>query len=155
MATPSAQETIKVQRTVTDLDTFDDVTLVNTSTFNPVQGDHFIKNALERLGNDHSKLMDVINDGLRAEAMRELRQKPDGWMAEDEEGNTSTFTGTPADTSKVNALVLTLAKTVFGYAKDLSADAKRAAKSAAMGMIKGNDAIKNGLKASAALGSGK
>jgi hypothetical protein len=153
MATPSPVEDIKVQRTVTDLDTFEDVTLVNTGKFSPVSGNDFIKVALERLGNDHVKLAAVINDGLRAEEMRVLRSKTDGWMAEDEEGNLTAFSGTPADTMKVNALVLTLAKTVFGYEKSLSLEAKKAAKASAMGMIKSNDAIKNGLKQSAALGS--
>jgi hypothetical protein len=56
-----------------------------------------------------------------------------------------------ADITKVNALVLTLAKTVFGYSKDLDKTAKAKSKTAAMDMIKGNAAIKSGLAASAAL----
>jgi len=150
MATPSTQETIRVQRTVTDLDTFEDVTLVNTATFTPVAGDKFMHDALARLGNDNRKLCDVINDGLRAEAMRDLREVKDGWKQEDEDGTLSDFSGTPADTKVVNQLVLTLAKTIFGYSKDLAAAAKKAAKESAMSMIKSNDAMKAGLKNSAA-----
>lgn len=144
------KESIRVQKTVTDLDTFEDVTLVNTADFAPVAGDHFMKDALERLGNDHAKLRDVINDGLRAEAMRDLRDQKDGWKAEDEDGTLSDFSGTPADTKVVNQLVLTLAKTIFGYSKDLAAPAKKAAKESAMSMIKTTDAMKAGLKNSAA-----
>jgi hypothetical protein len=152
MATSPAnlKESIRVQKTVTDLDTFEDVTLVNTADFAPIAGEHFVKDALERLGNDHAKLRDVINDGLRAEAMRDLREQKDGWKAEDEDGTLSDFTGTPADTKVVNQLVLTLAKTIFGYSKDLAAAAKKAAKESAMSMIKSNDAMKAGLKNSAA-----
>lgn len=144
------QESIRVQRTVTDLDTFENVTVVNIGTFNPVAGDHFMKDALERLGNDHSKLRDVINDGLRAEAMRELGSHTDGWQIEDEDDELKPFSGTMADKKVVNQLVLTLAKTIFGYSKDLAAAAKKAAKESAMSMIKSNDAMKAGLKNSAA-----
>jgi hypothetical protein len=58
------------------------------------------------------------------------------------------YTGTPADPKTVNQLVLTLAKTVFGYSKDAKIEAKRAAKDKAAAMIKGNDEIRAGLKAS-------
>ncbi len=150
--TQNGTEPLEVQRTITDLETFEEVTLINQGPFCPVSGDHFMKDALERLGNDHAKLKDVINDGLRAEAMRELRARTDGWMLKTEDGEIVPFAGIPADTMKVNALVLTLAKTVFSYSKDLSPEAKKASKASAMAMIKSNDAIKNGLKQSAALG---
>lgn len=148
MATASPNETLRVQKTVTNLDDFADVTLVKTGTFTPAND---AAEALSRVGGDSAKFLTLVNEGLRAEAQRTLRDASGGWQQEDEEGNLSAFSGTPADSTKVNALVLTLAKTVFGYSKELTPEQKKAAKSSAMDMIKGNDAIKSGLKTSAAM----
>lgn len=145
--TPTTTEQLKIQKSMLDLDTFEDVLLVKTGTFIPAKDQH---EALHRVGNDSAKFLEVINDGLRTEAQRALRESNEGWMAEDEDGKTEPFTGIPADRAKVNALVLNMAKTVFGYEKSLSADAKKAAKEQAMTLIKGNDVIKNGLKTSSA-----
>lgn len=146
---PSAAEQLKVQKGIFDLDTFEEVTVQVSGSFHPVSS---TQEALQRVGNDSAKFLELVNEGLRAEAQRELRQSITGWKLLDEDGQPSgEFTGTIADVKAVNALVLTLAKTVFGYSKDLSADAKAQAKANAMGMIKNTAAIRDGLKKSAAL----
>lgn len=148
MATPAnPTKVLRTTKSITDLNTFEDVLLVKTGNFaEPLS----TQEALERLGNDNTKFLAAITEGMRVMAMRELNSSPDGWMQEDEEGNKTPFTGTEADTTKVNALVLTMAKTVFGYSKDATPEAKKASKESAMNFIKSNDAIKAGLKASAA-----
>lgn len=138
----------KVQRTVFDLDSFEEVLLVKEFDYAPVTS---IEEAMAKLGNNAAKLLEVINDGLRGEVRNQVADDPTGWHTFDDEGEMNgDFTGTIADQKAVNTLVLTLAKTVFGFSKDLDKDAKKASKSAAMEMIKTNPAIKDGLKRSAA-----
>lgn len=148
--TPTASEakTIPLQSTVFNLDTMEDVLLFKEVSFAPVTS---TKEALERLGNDAAKFLAVINEGLESETRRAAKGDSSiPWLTEDEEGNRSEFVGTPADSKAVNSLVLTLAKTIFGYSKDADADKKRAAKQNAFEMIKTNDAIRAGLKQNAA-----
>ena len=149
MAMPSTQETIKKQVTVLDLDTFEDVTLVKVGTFAPVAD---AKEALARVNHDSVLFLQIVNDGLRSHAQEQLGSNGDPWQVKDEEdGSLSTFSGTPADRDKVNALRLTLAKTVFDYkvGKEYKAHNQKA-KAAAMEMIKTNEAMKAGLKVNAA-----
>jgi hypothetical protein len=142
-------EEIRVQKTLFDLDSFQEVTLVKMGSFSPVAS---TQEALARVSNDTAKFLELVNEGLRAEYQREIRGQANGWHSLDDEGEVNgEFSGTIADPKAVGALVLTLAKTVFGYSKDISADAKAQAKASAMAMIKGNDAIREGLKKSAAL----
>lgn len=139
----------RVQRTVTDLSTLEDVTLVKEFEYTPVTS---TEEALAKLENNAEKLLAVINDGLRAEIRRNIAGMPDGWHNLTDEGEVGdAFSGQVADSNKVNALVLTLAKTVFGYSKDMTADQKKASKQSAMGMIKSTQAIRDGLAKSAAL----
>lgn len=146
--TPTTNKTITVQRTVFDLDTMSDVLLIKEVAFSPVTN---AQEALHRLGNDSSKLLAVINEGLEAEARRSaVSDNSIPYVQEDEEGNKTPFAGTPADSKAVNSLVLTLAKTIFGYSKDSSPDQKRASKDKAFEMIKANEAIRAGLKENAA-----
>lgn len=143
---------LRVQRSVFDLDNFEDVTLVKEFQHQEVES---VNEALQRVGNNQEKLLAIINEGLKAEARRNEAKNPDGWRTFNDEGEPNgQFNGTPADSKAVNALVLTLAKTVFGYNKDMNADQKRGAKASAEGMIKNTQAIRDGLKKSAALGSG-
>jgi hypothetical protein len=140
---------LQVQKTVFDLETFEEVTLVKEFEFSPVTS---IEDALSRLGNDGEKLLKVLNDGLIDETRNRVREDNDGWHTFDEEKEgeiNGAFTGKIADQKSVNNLVLTLAKTVFGFTKDMSKDQKRAAKSSAMEMIKSNESIKAGLQKSA------
>lgn len=148
---PSTKEVVKIQKGLFDLDSFQEVTLYKEGEFTPVSS---TQEALARVGNDSSKFLALVNEGLRAEYQRDLRSTADGWFTEDEDTNARTpFTGTIANIKAVNSLVLTLAKTVFGYSKDLSSEAKKAAKESAMNMVASTPAIKEGLKKSAALTS--
>lgn len=139
----------RVQRTVTNLDDFSDVTLVKVGTFSPVKS---YQEAVERLANNHDKLIQVINDGLRAELLRSLRTAPDGWHTLTEDGEMNgEFNGTPADPKAINQTVLTLAKTVFEYGAVDSPEHRRASKEKAKEFIKNTPTIREGLKKSAAL----
>ena len=146
MATPTANETITAQRGVMNLDTFEDVTLIKTATFVPAANP---QEALERVGSDSQKFLDLINEGLRAEQRRQLQEDESGWMYENDDDEMVPFNGTAADKSAVNQLRLTLAKTVFGFSKDMTLEAKKAAKQSAMDMIRSTEAIKKGLEAAA------
>lgn len=140
---------VRVQRTIFDLASFEEVILAKEVAFTPVES---AQDALARLDGDAAKFLGIINEGLQAEARRIAGDSPVDWHTlTDENKINGSFEGTMADITKVNALVLTLAKTVFGYNKDLDKTAKAKSKTAAMDMIKGNAAIKSGLAASAAL----
>lgn len=145
--TPTTTNKIPVQKTVFDLDLFDEVTLVKDYEFTPVTS---VQEATERLGNDSAKILSVINDGLRAEMRRIAVADQTGWLREDEDGNRTPFAGTLANLKLVNQCVLSMAKTVFGFSKDLSPDAKRAAKQSAQDLIKNTPAIREGLQKTAA-----
>lgn len=146
---------IKVQKSLFDLESFDDVTLVKVGTFEPVSD---VASALQRLGGDSTKLLAAINAGLEDEAKKALRNTPDGWhtFKVDEAGEETNevngpFTGQVADAKKVNTLVLTLAKSVFGFSKDMTKVQKAEAKEQAKTMIKDTPAIRAGLAKTAAL----
>ena len=129
-----------LSRTIYNLDDMEEVTLVKTvPDFVPVDS---TQAALHRLGNDAKKFLAVINDGLAAEERNAVADNSEiPWMEEDEEGNQTPFSGTPADGKKVKALILTLAKTIFGYVKG-EKEKNRAAKASALAMIQSNEQIK-------------
>ena len=139
---------MKAQRSVFALDTMDEVTLVKTADFKEVTT---AKEALDRLGNDSAKFLEVINTGLEDMARKSLVGDSNiPWMQEAEDGTLSPFSGTVADQKQVNNLILTLAKTVFGYSKDKTIEERRAAKDDALEMIKSSDKMKEGLQKNAA-----
>ena len=143
-----ADTKLKVQRTVFDLDAFEEVLLVKEVDFAPVSS---TEEALSRLGNNAEKFLSIINEGLEAEARRIAGDLGTDWRTFDEDGNVNgIFEGTVADSKSVNNLVLTLAKTTFGYSKDASKETKKAAKASAMALIASTDVIKEGLRKSAA-----
>lgn len=148
--TPNAEKQLPIQKSVTNLDTMSTVVVGKKYTFVPVGS---TEEALQRVANDTKKFLALINEGLQAETRRIASADPNGWMEFDEDGEiTATpFTGTIGDPKAVNALVLTLAKTVFGYNADLALADRNKAKSQAMDMIKSTPAIRDGLKKSAAL----
>lgn len=153
MATPSGTtaEEIKVQRSVLDLNTFETITIAKVGQFTPVKDS---SEGLARVGNDSAKFTAALNEGLRVYAMRDLRAGSDGWSQMDEDGEiTGTFAGVPADSRKVNAFILNIAKTVFGYGKDKTSDQKREAKAAAMEMAKSTPVILKGLQENCKLGA--
>lgn len=143
--TSTTAETRKPQKSLFDLDTMSTFTLVKPYEFTPVAD---AKQALQRVGNDTSKFLEIINRGLQSfedEAVKADKNIP--WKVEDEEGNLTDFTGTPADDKAVNGLVLNMAKASFGYLKAKNADEKRASKEAALGFIKSQPVLIAGMKA--------
>lgn len=146
--TPTTAKKEKVTSSVFDLDSMDDVLLFKEVEFTPVTR---TDEALARLGNDSAKFIEVINRGLR-DHVRESAKSDSSipWMQEVEDGDPVEFSGTPADSKAVNSLVLTLAKTVYKYSKDMTSEQKKAAKASALAMIAGNEQIRTGLKENAA-----
>lgn len=140
-----------IQKQIFDLETFSEKTLTKNFTVTPVAS---YQEFLARLGNDTAKVLELLNVALVSQAREEARNSDIGWHSfkVDEAGDeteevSGLYEGTPADVKTVNSLVLTLAKTVFGYSKDLKVEAKQAAKAKAAAMIKGNAEIREGLKA--------
>lgn len=145
----SETKQVPMQKTFFDLATFADVTLKKSFDFTPVAS---VDEALSRLGNDAKRLIEIVNEGLINEQRRTEYQNADGWQAVDEDGDiVGPFTGVPADSKVVNDMVLKMAKYVFGYSKDMTAEQKRAAREQAIEFIKSNETIKAGLQKSAAL----
>lgn len=139
---------ISVTKLVFDLNTMDEVTLVREGEFTPVAS---MEEFLQRLGGDTAKVLEVANKGLVDVAKAELKTSDGQWLQLDEEtGATSEFTGTQANKKAVNNLVLTLAKTLFGFVKEAGREAKREAKEKALNFIRSNEQIKAGLIATAA-----
>ena len=141
----------RVERTVFDLDSFEEVNLVKEVEYTPVTS---IEEALAKLENDAAKLLDVLNSGLLEVVKNAAAEENDGWHTYDDEKPeeiNGEFSGTIADMKAVNSLTLTLAKTVYGFAKGLPKSAKKAAKESARELIRTTDSIKDGLRKSAAL----
>lgn len=132
------------QRGIFDLNTMEDVTCYKVIDFTEVTT---AEEALARLGNDSERFLEVINRGLRAELSNDATANPElPWMIKDENGNFLPFEGTAADQTTVNNLILTMAKGMFGYSKDITLDARKAAKQSAMDIIKNTPAIRENLK---------
>ena len=144
MATPTEGRTIVRQWAVFDLDTMEEITLKKEKAWAPVSS---AKEALERVANDTAAFLQIVNDGLMAAEERALvADSSIPWLQEDEEdGTLKTFVGAVADKKAVNMLRLTLAKTVFGFAKGMKPKEKQAAKEAALEMIRTSDKIKAAL----------
>jgi len=143
-----------VEKPVFDLSSFEDVTLVKPFEFLPPTD---VNEALTRLGGDTAALMAVITSGMLDSYKSELRKTADGWHTYEEDADgeptdkiNGVFQGQVADSKKVNNLKLSLAKSVFGFEKGMSKEAKRAAKEQAAEMIKNTEAIRNGLAKTAA-----
>lgn len=145
-----AVEVPTINRTVFDLDSFDEVYLSKQVPFSPASS---VEEALKRLGGDSAKLLEAVNDGLLADAKRVAAHDTSiPWMQETEDGTLVPFEGTVADSKIVNGMVLNMAKAVYGYNKAAAAKdkaGKQKAKEQAMAFIAGNEAIKNGLKENA------
>lgn len=149
----TAIKTLRVQKQVFDIGKFEDVTLVKDVAFTKVAS---VTDALAALGNDNAKLLEIIQVGMEAEARENARVDPSGWHSFklDETGEPTkelngAFEGQTADRGDVDANVLTLAKTIFGYNKGMTPEQKRDAKDKAMNLIKNTAAIRDGLVANA------
>jgi len=151
--TPSAATELRVTKTVFDLDSRDDVTVVKIGTSTPVTT---MAEFTARLNNDSAIILQVINDGLAAYDREQLATNSSvGWSVEDEEGNVTPFTGTLLSEEKSKQLavnVLSMAKMLFGYAKQMVPDvaanraAKKLAKEKAAEMLLSNPAVIEALK---------
>lgn len=135
---------IKTQRTLFDLDTMEEVLVVKSVPFTNVAS---TSEALERLGNNAEKFLEVINRGLRAEiANSVVKNEAIPWNVEDEEGKLTPFTGTLVDAKTVNTLALNMAKSIFGYSKEQPIEKRREAKAAALNVIKNTEVIRENFK---------
>lgn len=135
-----------VQRTILDLSTMGEITVRKPHASAPEVTS--VEQALTLLGNDTKKLFAIIHDGLEAEIKKTAGAEPGGWFTQDEdEKYTVPFTGTQADRDKFNSLVLTMAKTAFGWGKDLTNEQKVAVKAKAADYIKSQPILLAGLKA--------
>ena len=143
MATVSNVVEIRRQQSGLDLSTYEDVTLVKVGRFVPITT---LEEAKQRVGGDTEKFIAIINEGLEAEAGRSLKNDPTiPWQVEDEDGTVTPFVGMLADAKVVGGLVLNMAKSIFGYSKDSTPEARKAAKQAAKDLIRSNEAMKAGL----------
>jgi hypothetical protein len=70
MATPSTATSYDVKKRVFDLVKFEKVTLTGNYSFAPVQS---VQDAIARIGNDQSKLLNLLNEALRRQAMRDAK----------------------------------------------------------------------------------
>lgn len=146
--------TLRVTRTIFDIESFDSVLLGKDVNTTPVAS---VDEALSALNGDNAKLVALINVGLAAEARKEAYSSNSGWHSFKDESKgamselNGEYTGTPVSTEGIDKLVLTLAKTVFGYNKDASKEQRAACKQQARDMIKATPAIVEGLKKSASL----
>ena len=128
-----------------DLDQFETVSVYKEGTFTPATD---AQEALTRLGGDSTKLMEVINRGLKEAALDDLRNNDSPWLIKDADGNVSEYKGESAEEDAVTDLVRTLAKTVYGFDnrdKNQTREQKREMKEKALGMIRDTPAIRNGL----------
>lgn len=154
---PNGNKTLEVSKVVFDLDSKDYVTLKKAGEFQPVTS---MAEFTERLNNDASAILAIVNDGLEEYSKKQLAENPEPWklVEEDEEGNEtlSEFKGTPISAEKsklLSATVINLAKTLFGYAKNMvpgnaeeNRKAKKGAKDQALAMLLSNPAAIEGLK---------
>jgi|ERR1035438_294368 hypothetical protein len=156
--TPSAATELRVTKTVFDLDSRDDVTVVKIGTSTPVTT---MAEFTARLNNDSAIILAVINDGLAAYDREQLAaDETKTWQVESEDDKGATvyapFAGTLLSEEKSKQLavnVLSMAKMLFGYAKDMvkgdvkaNRDAKKLAKEKAAEMLLSNPAVIEALK---------
>jgi hypothetical protein len=148
-------QTIEIQQTIFDLDSRQDVTVYKTGTFTPAEN---AKDALERIGGDSKKFLEIINAGLEQYSKDQLRSDAtQPWSSLDDEGNPVPFEGTPISEEKSKQLaanVLNMAKMLFKYAKNMASDPevnrklKAEAKAKAQEMLLSQPAVIEALKAS-------
>ncbi len=155
---PTAEhKALEIRKSVFDLDTKSDVTLAKAGDFEPVST---MEEFVSRLGNDASAILAIVNDGLEEWTKKQLASSDAPWLLvdEDENGNETLvpFTGTVISQERskaLNASVISFAKLMFGYAKNMVAGdkeanrkAKAAAKESALNVILSNPAAVEGLR---------
>ncbi len=145
--TPSNEQTNDVakkttQKTVFDLQKFDDVKLVKS--YDVPSKPSTLEEALAAVGNDQSKLLEVIHEGLVAAANDAAYNDANGWNVEID-GETLPYSGQYADENKtklINGAVLNLAKLQAGGSWDTLDKTKKASfKDSAIQMLRDNPAM--------------
>lgn len=158
MATTTVTPTteVKTTKTVFDLASKSDVTLVKTGTFAPVDS---MEAFVSRLGNDASLILKLANSALEDYAREQLASDNSiPWKMIDDE---DAIVDLPEDFQPINpdkakqlsATVINMAKLFFGYKKEMVAgnveanrEAKKQAKENALKMVLSNPAAVEGLK---------
>lgn len=132
----------RTTKTVLDLSTFENVTLIRNVTL--PERPTTLNEAMTLVQNNTERLMDLIDKGLRDEAIEQARSQPDGWFKS--EGNQKfgeSYQGNFADddkTDNINLMILNLAK-AGGYNQDLTKEQKKAIKDQAKAFIRANPAM--------------
>lgn len=139
--------TLELSKSVFDLGQKADVTLYKQVSFTPATS---AKEALERIGNDSAKFLEIVNSGLQ-DWTREQAKADETlpWRAKDEEENLIPYTGetiTEEKSKQLAANVLNMAKMLFGYSKEMAREEKRESKEKAQAMLLGNPAVVEALK---------
>lgn len=144
-ATPKP-ETLRTTRRGIDLSNFDDVTLYKDVP-KPTAVTS-IQDALHALGNDHNRLMEIVNSGLASDAVEKARLADEGWLilSEDGKATSDVFSGQLASSEVVNPTVLLFAKNNFDYDSAETSEEKRAAKQAAKDLIRSMPKVLEGLQ---------
>ena len=131
-----------ITRTVFDLSAFEEVKLSKPFVAPAKPGS--VAEALVLVGNDSEKLLNLIYDGLLAEARDVQSQDIAGFVVEDEEGNETPYTGKYADDKKtkiINGAVLNTAKMFAGGSWDsLKLDQKKVFKAQVVAMLRATPA---------------
>jgi hypothetical protein len=132
----------KVQKTVFDLQKFDNVLLVKMVELPEKPGS--VEDALKMIGNDTKEIVDVIYEGIIARTVETARKDMTGFKVLDEEGEPGEdYTGQFADEKKgdlINAAILSIAK-MQGYNKELPKERKRELKEKAAEFLRQNPAM--------------
>jgi len=144
----TAVELVPPQRTLLNLDTFEDVTLIkHVPPFMPVTT---AAEAMARINNDQAVFLRLMNEGLQNEAKKAAIDDPaNPWLEVDEDGTETPFTGTAANKAVVNKVIAGLAFS-FGYDAKLPAEQKKEIKTKVRQLIKDTPAILNSLRKTAA-----
>jgi hypothetical protein len=142
------------QVTVFDLQAFDDVKLVRNFYAEDLPAKPTtVHEALALVGNDTSKLLELIHQGLIEQTVEAAKSDLSTFSSipVDDEGkelDPVPYTGTPVSEEKgksINAMILNFAKTAFGYRKDAGKEKKREAKEKATQLIRDTPAILQSL----------
>ena len=122
----------RVQQKVFDVDSRDDVTLYKEGEFEPVESASEFNT---RLANDAKTILYVLNAGLEAYFLEQLRANDSiAWQTEDDEGKLQPFTGTTLNETQskfLAGMVLNMAK-MKGYSKDKKPAEKKKLKDEAL-----------------------
>lgn len=102
------QETVKTTKSGTDLETFSDVNLIKyVPKVAPVTS---LKDWTDRIGHDEARGYALMTAALQNAMVEAARTSDDDWLAIDDDGKESTYSGTLVDSKVLNPFVLALAR---------------------------------------------